>query len=160
MSDDWAKKYIDIHKQKQQEKLDAQERAKLARSVAPDMFQRIKKQVQRDIQTLHAAGVLLSLRFNDSGEDKFSVSDTASRSSPHQATVVVVLKTIIVEYVHFFPKKDEEGMDDRDSGTLRICSNLDGVAQVYRNGKGWAFVDEAEVSEFLLKPLLEYVESQ
>jgi hypothetical protein len=156
MADDWVKNYIDIHRQRQQEKENAQKRADLAPIVAPDMFQRIKKRVQRDLQTLHDAGTFQSLHFNDREEEKFSVASRA----PRQPAVIVELKTIVIEYTHIFPRKEEEGMSDSDSGILRICSSLEGVARVYRNGSGKAFADESDVSDFLLRPMLDYVDSQ
>jgi hypothetical protein len=164
MSDDWAKKYIDIHKQKQQEKRqkeqEAQAKTQLARAVAPGMFQRIKDRVERDLDTVHADGVFLSVHFNDMNMREFTVNDMTPRVLKYQPTVHVELDMIVVKYAFLFPQKRGGTEADETRGTLRICSDIDGVPQVYQNGSGEAFADESEISEFLLRPLLEYVDSQ
>ena len=158
MSDDWAMKYIDIHKQKQQEKRDTQEKARLARSVAPDMFQRIKNRIQRDLETLHNAGVLQSVQFSETAMEKFAVSAALHSSQPRGPILVAELDSVIIKYVYAFPNDAGDSVPT-DAGTLRICSDLGGTAQVYRNGSGKAFADESDVSEFLLRHVLEYVDS-
>jgi hypothetical protein len=149
MSDDWARKYIDIHKQRQQEKQDEQSRGQLARAGAPDMFQRIKSRVQQDLKTLHDAGVLQSLQVTHTTATSFTVNDM-SRREGSRLTLIVELKVVLVEYHYFFPKRERE---DR---ALRIGSDLEGVIRVCKNGED--FADESEVSEFLLRPLLDAID--
>jgi hypothetical protein len=155
MSDDWARKYIDIHKQKQQEKQDAQERGRLARAGAPDMFQRIKDRIRQDLKTFYDAGVLHSLVFNDVSETNFAVNDMSPRTGS-RPTLVVELDIILVKYGHLLSLKQGKNDPNRSTGALRICSDSEGVTQVYKNGE--TFADESEVSEFLLRPLLDFVD--
>lgn len=159
MSDDWTKKYLDAYKGRQQEKRETQERTRLARAVAPDMFQRIKNRVQRDLQTFHDAGTLHSLQFNDMEAQVFAVNDLSPRPLQNPPTVIVELDMIVVKYAYHFPHKTGEKSVRREEGALRICADLNGVTQVYRNGSGEAFTDESDISEFLLRPLLDYVDS-
>lgn len=155
MSDDWARKYIDIHKQKQQEKQDAQERGRLARAGAPDAFQRMKNRVQQDLQTFHNAGALRSLEFTDISTERFAVNDMSSSYTSNRPTLVVELDMILVKYDYLFPKQGKKE-SYRSTGALRICSDLEGVTQAYKNSE--TFADESEVSEFLLRPLLDFVD--
>jgi hypothetical protein len=156
MSDDWARKYIDTHRQRQQEKRDAQERGRLARAGAPDMFQRIKDRIRQNLTTFHEAGVLQSLQFNEASTTKFFVSDMTPRATDGRPTLVVELDMILVKYHHLFPPKEGKKEPHVSTGALRICSDLEGTTQVYKNGD--AFADESAVSEFLLRPLLDCVD--
>jgi hypothetical protein len=157
MSDDWAKNYIGIHRQRQQEKQDAQERTRLARVGAPDMFQRMKNRVRQDLQTLHDAGVVQSLGLSDDSTESFSVGDTGRTLS--NPSLVVELEIILVKYQHLFsPPKGGKDNIRKSVGALRICSDLNGVIRVYQNGSEQAFADESDISEFLLRPLLDFVD--
>lgn len=159
MSNDWAKKYIRIYEEKQQEKRAMREMAELARATAPDVFQRIKSRVRHDLQTLHEAGVLQSLSFNDISTQSFAVTDMAPAVVSCRSSLVVEFDIIVVKYRHLFPQKKGETTVCESVGALRIYSDLSGVSTMYRSGSSEGFADESEVSEFLLRPLLDYVDS-
>lgn len=157
MSDEWAKQYLDIHTQRQQEKRDAQRRRQLAEAGAPDMFQRLKDRVQQDLRTLFDAGVLRSLTFRETSASEFSVRDMDVRWTEFPPSLVVELDMILVKYQYRFPVEEGSRKIQEKVGTLRICSDLDGVTHLYKNGD--TFADESEASEFLLKPLLDFVDA-
>jgi hypothetical protein len=82
------------------------------------------------------------------------------RSVQNRPTVVIELDMIVVKYSHLFLQKRGETTVSETTGALRIYSDLDGATQVYRTGSGEAFADESDISEVLLRPLLDYVDSQ
>lgn len=151
MSDDWAEKHIGVHKQKQQEQQNRQTRVSLAQGGASDMFQRIRKRIQHDIQTFHDGSILQSLTLKGDSPGKFVVSSLFPL-----VRMEVELNIVLIQYQYGFGGQDKRA--DYHPGTLRICSDLGGVLTVYRNGTEEAFADESEVSEFLLRPMLDYIE--
>jgi hypothetical protein len=159
MSDDWTNKYIRMDEEKRQEKQVAREMADLARAVAPDVFQRIKNRVQHDVQTLHAAGVVQSLNFKDISTQSFAVNDMGPAAVSHRSSLVVELDFIVVKYCHYFPQKGETSGCE-SPGALRIHAEINGVPRLYRNGSFEEPMDDSEVSELLLGPLLKYIISQ
>lgn len=155
MSDDWAKNYIGVHKQKQQERENNQRRADLAAAGAPDMFQRIKERVQRDLQTFHGDGVLQNLQMeNWVMTGKFGVLSQAPYVEGLFAHLEVELSIVLIKYTYFFRSKEKK--IEQKPGALRIDADLHGEIRVRRNGE--TFTDESEVSEFLLRPLLDFVD--
>lgn len=155
MSDDWAKKYIDIHKQKQQEKQNEQEKAGLAEAEASDVFQGIRDAVVRDIQTFHDAGVLKNLDIEDSRLVKeFKVVLGAFYIGGQAAFLRVNLSRVSIKYSYSFAS---QGMPTEEKhGTLQIRSDLNDVVRVHKNGE--MFADESAVSHFLLRPLLDLID--
>jgi hypothetical protein len=151
MSDDWVNHYIVTQYQKQQEKQNTQKRADLAERGAPNAFQQIRERIQQDIDTLHKAGIFSSVILKESSfREEFEVTAT---SSPF-AALRVKLSTVLIEYTYTSSPK---GKLNKGPGALRVSSDVEGVTQVHDNGK--TFADESEVSEFLLRPLLDYVDS-
>jgi hypothetical protein len=152
VSEDWVKKHIEMREQKLRDKQDAQKRAQLAESGALDMLHRIKHRVREDLKAFRDAGVYRSLELGETSMESFSVTDTGFVERP---SLLVSLEIILVKYSYRFPaKKSDPGY--RDDGVLRVCSDLTGITQVYKNGD--AFADESGVSEFLLKPLLDFID--
>ncbi len=156
MSGDWAMKYIDTHKQRQQEQKNRQRRADLAATGAPSVFQKITDRIRLDIQTFHNAGALLDLKvIEETPEGEFRVVWSVNS---WVAALDLKLNIVLIQYEQALGK--EARSLDFKRGTLRICSDLDGIMKVYRNGdkNGNAFVDETEISEFLLQPLLDHID--
>ena len=155
MADDWAKKYADTYKQKRQE---TQEKTRLAKAVAPDTFRRIKDRIESDLNVLHQTQLFESAELKSVDAQTFSVVDVDVPGN--RPGLVVTLNGIVVqyEYLHFEKRKNMSA--PRTPGALRICSDVHGVSQVYRNGDSQAFTDESEISDFLLRPLLDYMSSQ
>lgn len=156
MSDDWAKKYIRTYEQKQQEKQNIQKKADLAERGAPNALRQIRERIRQDLDTLHKAGIFPSVRLTEDasrGED-FEVTANSSTSNL-AATLRTQSNRVLIECTYTsFPK----GKVNTGPVTLRVSSDLQGVTQIHDNGK--TFADESEVSEFLLKPLLDHIDSQ
>lgn len=158
MSDDWVRKYIDdIYNPRQQEKQDAQKRRHLAEAGGPEKFSQIRERIEQDIQTLRSvlAFQAVEMKVMDSSR-RFQVR----HASAPRVTLDVDFDVLLVKYKYaFFPKEgSDKSRVEQKPGTLRISSDLDGVLTVYENGNGEAFADESEVSEFLLKPLLDHID--
>jgi hypothetical protein len=160
MADDWAKKYVEVHNQEQQEKQqrerDAQARRRLAEDGAPEKFHQIRERVRQDVEVLRG-GVALNIEFDWISEVNFAV---ISRGAP-RVELQVNLNVTTIKCNYAFSSKDNPQARPRiEPKTLRIHSNLDGRITVAENGQGRTFADDSEVSDFLLRPLLTYVTSQ
>jgi hypothetical protein len=158
MSDDWAKKYIEVYNREQQEKQhkeqEAQERRRLAEDAAREKFHQMRERIRQDVQTLHGGVAFQSMEFDETSEAKFTV---IFRGPPRvELDVNLNVTTIVCEYT-FSPK--EVGRAKHEPKTLRICSDLDGRITVAENEGGKIFTDDSEVSDFLLRPLLNYITS-
>ena len=94
----------------------------------------------------------LQLR-EDSSREKFSVVYV---SSAH-AALVVELSSVRIRGLYTFVRSGPEGpvTDTRERG-LRVYADLNGVTSIHENG-GPA-IGESGASEFLLKPLLDYID--
>jgi hypothetical protein len=159
MPDDWAKKFVENYNQeqmgKQQKEQEAQARRRLAEDGAREKFHNIRERVKQDIQILRGAVAFQSVELQEFPEDKFTVISRGDLRVELNANLSVT--TIVCEYT-FSPK--EAGRARKEPKTLRICSDLDGRITVAENGEGKTFVYDSEVSEFLLKPLLNHINSQ
>jgi hypothetical protein len=108
------------------------------------------------MQTLSHAVPFQSVEVGSSGRE-FTV---ISRGAP-RAVVTVRLNGIMVSCEYLFSPR--EGAHERDmplSKTLRICSDLEGHITVHESGSGKAFAYDSDVSEFLLRPILDHITSQ
>jgi hypothetical protein len=161
MSDDWARKYIEVYNREQQEKQhreqEAQARRRLAEDGAREKFHQRRERVNQDVQTLRGGVAFHSMEFDEPSEMKFTV---ISRGAPRvELQVDLNVTTIRCEYT--FSSKDNPLARPRiEPKTLRISSDLDGHIPVAENGAGKTFTDDSEVSDFLLRPLLTYITSQ
>lgn len=154
MSDDWVEKYMDLHNQRQREKQDARARRSLAEGAAPEKFSQIRRRIEQDVQAFRGVVAFQALEVRAmSSSGKFQVFYPFPR-----VTLDMGFDAILVKYEYAFSPKEGsmKSRVERKPGTLRICSDLDGCLTVYRNGDGEAFVDDSEISEFLLKPILDY----
>ena len=153
MSDDWSKNYIDVHRERQQERQNQQRRADLARAGAPDFFQRIKERIKHDLQVFYGANVLQSLKLREESATKYIVF----HSSP-TVRLQVELDTLFIKYEYTFYEDNGEGKENlrRETGALRICSDLSGILRSRRNGTSLA--SESEVSKFFLQPMLDFID--
>jgi hypothetical protein len=162
MSDDWAKKYVESYNQEQQEKQRKEQEARMMLRLAEDgahkKFHQIRECIERDIHTLRGAAVFQSVELDKSVGGKLTV---IHRGTPRvELHVDLNATTLSCEYT--FPTKGgaKETQAKRESKTLLICSDLDSNITVQEKREGKTFVDESEVSEFLLMPLLDYINSQ
>lgn len=160
MSDDWVGKYAESYNQKRRERQRREEEARKRRSFAEaagsEKFHGIWKRIEQDVQTLRERAVALEAgKVQESPKVKFRVSYPGS---PHCFLVVELVDEVVIKCDYFFfPEGKVSGPEgDHEPKTLRICSDLDGNITVHENGKK-VLVDESEVSEFLLKPLLDHV---
>jgi hypothetical protein len=152
MADTWTKTYIKARGQKEQQQQDDQKRADLAEAGAADAFRRIREQVRQDLAAFHKALMFSHVTLaGDATPSQFSLIVYSSPS----AELHVELSGVIIKYMYSSLPK---GNLEEKSGTLRISSDLDGVTQIHRSGD--SFADESEVSEFFLKPLLDYIDAQ
>jgi hypothetical protein len=161
MADDWAKKYVEAHNQEQREKQqkeqDAQARRRLAEDGAREKFHQIYERARQDVEVLRGGVAFQSMEFDPISEVRFAV---ISRGAPRvELNVDLNVTTIRCEYT-FSSKDNPQGRPKTEPKTLRISSDLDGRIAVAENGAGKTFMDESEVSDFLLRPLLTYITSQ
>jgi hypothetical protein len=165
MADDWAKKYIEEHGRKRAEKeretRDAQARQTHAEAGGSGKFQQIRKRVAQDVRALNGDPDFRSLEYDGTSGREFTV---ISRESP-RVELKVSLSELLVscEYMLFAKEDPKEPHAKREpkslSKTLRIRSDLGGNVTVAEDGVGEVFVTDAEVSDFLLRPLLNHINS-
>jgi hypothetical protein len=161
MSNDWAENYIEVHKEawkrEQQEQQNVQRGAELAEAGGPDVFQKIRERIRQDLRTFYNVERLRRIEMiEDLSGGKFEIVANPSFPGGPVALVQVELMRIMIRYTHSFSPDRRKNSESKE-GVLRICSDLEGRIQIYRNGN--AFADESEVSEFLLKPLLVFVDA-
>jgi hypothetical protein len=148
MSDDWVKHYIEDRTNKQR-------RTDMAVSGALSVFQKIQNRIKQDIQTFHDSGLFPNLRAGlevPKAGFTVTVSDSLSR-----ATLLMQLNVVLISYGYMFEK---EGRTTPDSGSLKVCSDLEGNLRVYKDGERLADEsDVSEISEFLLRPLLNHIDA-
>jgi len=157
MSEDWAKKYVEERKQKREEKQreeqDARARRSHAEAGASGKFHQIRKQIEQDVRTLNNDPSLQSAEFTGFSDREFLV---AFRGMPG-AEVKVSLNGLLIRCDYaLFPKGDPRREPNQMATTLRICSDLDGVITVHKNGGEETFTD-AEASRFVLLPVLSHI---
>jgi hypothetical protein len=159
MSDDWAKKYLALHQQKrheeQQREKEAETRRRYAEAGAPEKFHAIRERMKRDIEVLREDMTFQAFQIEEPPLGKFRVVHLPSP----RATLDVDLHLAMVrcEYNLFPRESSKESNPKHGVKILRICSDLDGNLTVYKNEGSEAFADEAEISEFLLKLLLDHI---
>jgi hypothetical protein len=150
-------KYITgIHNPRQQERQEAKERRRLAETRAPEMFKSIQERIVQDVHMLSNVSTFQLLKVGYPASGGFQVIHP---SSPW-VELDVAREGILISYTYTFKLKDGQGRSREELGTLRICSDLDARLTVYRNGDGGAFTGLSDVSEFLLKPMLEHIASE
>ena len=149
MSDDWVKHYI-------QDRTNKQRKADMAAAGAPGVFQKIQDRIKQDIQAFHDDGLFLSLQAEKKVIGKsFGVS--SSDPLPH-VSLLMRLNVVLINYGYAFEKDGRSSPGD--TGSLKICADLEGNLQVYRDGEPFATEsDFSEVSEFLLRPLLKHIDA-
>jgi hypothetical protein len=135
-----------------------QTRRRLAEAGAPEMFKQIQDRIAQDVHVLSSipAFQLLKIMYPVGPPGSFHVL----HPSPPWVTLEVTREGILISCKYTFKPKDEQGRSREEPVTLRICSNLDAQLTVYRNGEGGAFTDVSDVSEFLLKPMLEHISAE
>jgi hypothetical protein len=157
MSDDWVSRYVTgVHNPRQQERQDAKGRRRLAETRAPEMFKQIQDRIAQDVHMLCSvpAFQLLKVGYPGGAPGGFQVI----HPSAPWVTLDVTREGILISYKYTFKPKNGQGRSGEEPGTLRICSDLDAHLTVYRNGDGGAFTDVSEVSEFLLRPMLDHID--
>jgi hypothetical protein len=146
MADDWVRNYI-------QDKINKQKKTEMAAAGAAGIFQRIADRIQEDLKGFYGAGMFQSLTAVSGSGRKFKVS--SSDPLPH-CTLTIELSVVLLKYNYEFMK---DGQATSRAGTLKICSDLEGNLQVYKDGKLFAVEsDVSDVSEFLLRPLLNHID--
>jgi hypothetical protein len=157
MSDDWAKQYLEEDNRRREAKQrrdeEAQKRQECAEAGANGKFDQIRERVVQDMQTLSHAVPFQSVEVGSSGRE-FTV---ISRGAP-RVVLRVRLNGSMVSCEYLLSPK--EGSNERDkplSKTLRICSDLEGHITVQESGSGKAFAYDSDVSEFLLRPMLDHI---
>ena len=162
MSDDWAKKYVGEQgrkrKEKQREERDAQTRQDHAEAGTSEKFDQIRERVAQDVRTLNGDPDFQSMEYNGTVGKEFVV---VFRGSP-RVELKVALRGLLVscEYVLFVKESEDAHVPKSVSKALRIRSDLGGNVTVAEDGVGKAFVTDEEVSDFLLRPLLDHITSQ
>jgi hypothetical protein len=161
MSDDWAKKYVGEQgrkrKEKQREERDAQTRQDHAEAGMSRKFDQIRERVAQDVRTLKGDPDFQSMEYDGTIGGKFMV---VFRGSP-RVELKVTLRGLLVscEYVLFVKESQDARVPKSLSKTLRIRSDLEGNVTVTESGVGKVFASDAEVSDFLLRPLLNHITS-
>jgi hypothetical protein len=162
MSDDWAKRYVGEQgrkrKEKQREDRDAQTRQDHAEAGTSGKFDQIRERVAQDVRTLNGDPDFQSMEYNGTVGKEFMV---VFRGSP-RVELKVDLRGLLVscEYMLFVKESQDARVPKSLSKTLRIHSDLEGNVTVAENGVGKVFASDAEVSDFLLRPLLDHITSQ
>ena len=158
MAEDWAKKYIEEHGRKRAERereaRDAQARQTHAEAGGSGKFQQIRKRVAQDVRALNGDPDFRSLEYDGTSGREFTV---ISRGAP-RVVLRVRLNGSMVSCEYLLSPK--EGSNERDkslSKTLRICSDVEGHITVQESGSGKAFAYDSDVSEFLLRPMLDHI---
>ena len=152
MAKDWVERHLQEQNVQQQRGQREQIKAQHALAGAVKVFQRLGEQVQRDLTAFCRGSGDGSLQYQEVMEKKFRVRRAAYPS----VTLDVELTSTTIEY------ERTERFDDTSrylthKGAFRIWSDLAGNVQIYRNGT--PFVDESEVSQLLLEPVLTYIET-
>jgi hypothetical protein len=161
MADDWAEKNREARRQRRQEKQqqeqEVQKRRRFAANGAGELFGNIQKRITQDVGIYKEDVVFQSLEVQLLSDVKFVVR---RRGSPKaEATISLDVTMIMCEYTFGKKNAKERQATPRPSRTLRVCADSDGALTVYKNGNGQACADESEVSEYILTPLLDYVDS-
>jgi hypothetical protein len=160
MSDDWAKRYAEDFERElagaQEQALKTQKRRTFAEAGAGAKFNDIRERVLQDLNTLRKVATFASLELQESSGKRFIVSH---RSPLAEVAIELHLTMIGCDYTL---SKIDGRVEQRVPGkskTLRICSDLDGILTVYGNGDEKAFADNAEVSRFILNPVIDFLKN-
>lgn len=160
MSDDWAKKYVVNHKREQEEKRQKEEDERTKRSLAvargPEKFQRIRERIMVDLQTLKETVAFQHGEMENSTDTTLTV---VFRGEPRVKVDITLFDSRIIQCQYEFSPK--LGAKSRDvigkCKTLKIYSDLDAIITVQDEDVGSVFSDDADISELILTPMLEYV---
>jgi len=155
MSEDWAREYAEAHKRELQDKRqtdhDAQTRRNYAEQGARAKFQDIRQRIEQDLRTLsEASETFATLGVQEASDQKFVV-----RHLLPWVELSVELHTALIKSDCRFSPGGESAKDE--AKTLRICSDLSGVLTIHENGGEEAFENLAEISKFILTPLIEFL---
>jgi hypothetical protein len=158
MPDDWAKKFVENYNQehlgKQQKEQEAQARRSLANAGAHERFHRIREHVRLDVETLKEAVGFASVEWDIPSDREFIVT---YRGALRLELKVSFSDIMIVCNYDYTPKGSPA---KKESVTLRICSDLDGVLTVSESNGEKTFAYDSEVSEFILRPVITHIISQ
>lgn len=158
MPDDWVSKYITgVHNSRLQERQDTQTRRRLAEVGAPEMFKQIRERIAQDVHMLSSIPAFQLLKVMYPYPVETHGGFHVMHPSAPWVELAVTREGILISCKYTFKPKNGQGRSREEPGTLRICSDLDARLTVYRNGDGGPFTDLSEVSEFLLKPMLEHI---
>jgi hypothetical protein len=159
MPDDWAKKYVAEYTRtrevKRRRNEESQRRREYAEAGADSKFRQIRERIAQDVQTLAAAVPFHPVEVSGDGR-AFTV---ISPGTPQAALTVSLTGTRVGCAYRFSPQDGAGDKERQDSKTLRLSADMAGRLTVYEEGGGKAFAYDSEVSEFLLKPLLDHVTS-
>jgi hypothetical protein len=161
MPEDWTKKYIEEHRRKreeqQREERDAQARQTHAEAGGSGKFHQIRERVAQDVRALNGDPDFRSMTYDGTSGREFTV---ISRGAP-RAELKVTLSGLLVSCEYALFAKDPQAKHEPKSlsKTLRIRSDLEGHVTVAEEGVGKMFANDAEVSDFLLRPLLDHINS-
>lgn len=138
--DNWIQEAAARYKQKQQAECNTRKRRDLAEAAAPAAFQRIRDRLAQDLRTFHEGKLFLDVTMADVAPGKLAIAGPS-------VELIMELKIVVIPYVLSISGKMPK------HGCLRISADLDGVTQIHSHDR--TFADESEVSEFLLRPLLD-----
>jgi hypothetical protein len=165
MSDDWAKKFVAAHKREREEQRQKEEDERRKRTLAeargPEKFQRVGERIAQDIHVLKDAPTFQSAEVDLSENGDLTV---VFGGAPHATLKLTLADSRLIQYQYSFSQKPGSRTLEVQVGptlkTLRICSDLDAIITVHDDESGKVFSDDADVSEFLLMPLLDHINSQ
>jgi hypothetical protein len=142
---------------KQREERDAQTRQDHTEAGTSGKFDQIRERVAQDVRTLKGDPDFQSMEYDGTVGRELMV---VFRGSP-RVELKVTLRGLLVscEYVLFVKESQDARVPKSLSKTLRIRSDLEGNVTVTENGVGKVFASDAEVSDFLLRPLLNHITS-
>jgi hypothetical protein len=152
MSRNWVGDYMKERRQVRSEKSDRIDRARMAQAGAGGLFKMLAEQVEKDIKKYHDLGGDAQLRYEKPWDIKFRVF----KSIYPAVDLVISLESARILCRYLFRESDADRRTEA-STYVRIVSNESGSVQFYKNGE--AYSDEAELSEVILKPVFDYIDT-
>jgi hypothetical protein len=152
MSKDWVKNYMEKRWQARGEKSDQSEKLRMAQAGAGGLFKLFADQVKQDVNEYHDLGGDAELRYEKPWDLQFRVFKSVYPSVDLRVSLEGA--RIVCKYLF------RESADDRhkeDNVYVRIVSNEMGNVQFYKNGD--AYSEESEVSEVILAPVFQYLDT-
>ena len=147
----WIDEFMDSWDDKRPAEIDLHEMDIIA-TESRALFKSLWKEMEKELAVFHDRGGDLRLQ----GYFKPSDSFVVRRSDCPAIQLVVVLEAPFIKFSCQSRSNNKSIWTDNGEVQLVIRADLHGRLQVRQNGR--AFIDEAELSQFLLKPVLRYIQ--